>query len=250
LDQSGRAENTIVVMTSDNGWPFPRAKANLYDAGTRMPMAIRWPAKAQPGWTTDAFINHTDLAPTFLEVAGLEPLPEMTGRSFLDLLTTGVSDSRDVVLLERERHARCRAGDIGYPIRAIRTREFLYIRNLRPDRWPAGDPDCDGSQVTFSQGIFGDIDKSPTKWTIIGRRDDKDMAEFFRLSCAKRPGEELYDLLSDPWQLRNVADLPEYIEAKRELRAELDRWMLETSDPRASCDDDHWDQQPFYSDVV
>src|SRR5438034_1194006 len=86
LESSGRAANTIVVMTGDNGWPFPRAKANLYDAGTRLPLAVRWPAKVKGGWTVHDFVSFTDFAPTYLEAAGLKPPAEMTGRSFLGLL--------------------------------------------------------------------------------------------------------------------------------------------------------------------
>src|SRR5438105_273151 len=102
LEKAGQLENTIVVMTGDNGWPFPRCKANLYDGGTRQPLAVRWPAHIKPGQKCDDFINLMDLAPTFLEAAGLKPLPEMTGHSFLGLLTGQEKrGSRKVVFLER-----------------------------------------------------------------------------------------------------------------------------------------------------
>src|SRR4051812_46666697 len=122
LQKSGQLDNTIVVMSGDNGWPFPRCKANLYDGGTRQPLAVRWPVKIKPGQLCDDFINLMDLAPTFLEAAGLKPAPEMTGRSLTGEEKPG---SRNVVFVERERHANVRAGDAGYPARAIRTREFL-----------------------------------------------------------------------------------------------------------------------------
>src|SRR5207237_3422441 len=102
IEVAGKLDNTLVLMTGDNGWPFPRAKANLYDAGTRQPLAVRWPAKVKPGRRSDAFISFQDLAPTFLEAAGLKPTPAMTGRSFLDLLTGESSVVRDHVFLERE----------------------------------------------------------------------------------------------------------------------------------------------------
>src|SRR5207253_11350383 len=121
----------LVVMTVDNGWPFPRCKANLYDGGTRQPLAVRWPAKVKAGQVSDDFINLMDLAPTFLEAAGLKPLPEMTSHSFLGLLTgKEKSGLRNVVFLERERHANVRANNVGYPMRAVRTRDFLYLRNF------------------------------------------------------------------------------------------------------------------------
>ena len=90
----------------DNGWPFPRCKANLYDGGTRQPLAVRWPAKIKPGQVCDDFINLMDLAPTFLEAAGLKPLAEMTGRSFLGLLT-GEETPGILVSSERRRNATC-----------------------------------------------------------------------------------------------------------------------------------------------
>src|SRR5207248_3679345 len=105
LETAGRLDNTIVLMTGDNGWPFPRAKANLYDAGTRQPLAVRWPAKVKADRSSDAFISFQDFAPTFLEAAGLRPTAAMTGRSFLDLLTGQSAVPRDHVFLERERHA-------------------------------------------------------------------------------------------------------------------------------------------------
>jgi N-sulfoglucosamine sulfohydrolase len=243
LARSGRADDTIVVMTSDNGMPFPRAKANLYDAGTRMPLAIRWPARIKGGRTVADFVGHADLAPTFLEAAGLAPPPEMTGRSLLGLLRGEPAAGRDRAFTERERHANVRRGDLSYPCRAVRTARFLYIRNLRPDRWPAGDP-----EKYVAVGPFGDVDGSPTKDLILDRRDDPAIAPFFRLAFAKRPAEELYDLVGDPWQLTNVADRPAYSEAKHSLRASLDRWMAETADPRARGDDDRWDHYPYFGD--
>jgi arylsulfatase A-like enzyme len=239
LEESGRAENTIVVMTSDNGMPFPRAKANLYDAGTRMPLAIRWPAKVKGGKTVDCFVGQPDFAPTFLDAAGIKPLPEMTGRSLMKLLCDeAIADEagRDKFFVERERHANVRKGDLGYPCRAVRTKEFLYIRNLRPDRWPAGDP-----EMWKVVGPYGDIDDGPSKQDIMRRRDDPGIADFARRALDKRPAEELFDLAKDPAQLFNVADDTQYADAKKTLRADLDRWMKETNDPRAAGETDIFD---------
>jgi arylsulfatase A-like enzyme len=242
LEQAGRLDNTLVVMTGDNGWPFPRGKANLYDAGTRQPLAVRWPARVRAGQTSDAYVSFEDFAPTFLEAAGLKPLPAMTGRSFLDVLTTGRSAvPRDRVFVERERHANVRKGDLGYPCRAIRTREFLYIRNFHPERWPAGDP-----ELWKAVGPFGDIDPGPSKEGVLKGRDDPKLARFFGLACGKRPAEELYDVNKDPYDLANLDDRPEYRSAKENLHAELERWMRDTGDPRAAGDDDRWDRFPYY----
>jgi N-sulfoglucosamine sulfohydrolase len=243
LEKAGQLANTIVIMTGDNGWPFPRCKANLYDGGTRQPLAVRWAAKVKAGRICDDFINLMDLAPTFLEAAGLKPLPEMTGRSFLGLLTGAEAfGSRTVVFLERERHANVRAGDAGYPMRAIRTRDFLYLRNFRPDRWPAGDPQAHKDP----QRSFGDCDDGPTKNYILEHRDEPGMRKYFQLGFGKRPAVELYDLNKDPHQMINLAGQPEYAGAQKKLRADLEKWMNDTADPRAVQDDDHWDSYPYY----
>jgi arylsulfatase A-like enzyme len=233
--------NTIIVWTADNGMPFPRAKANLYDGGTRVPLAVRWPGRVKGGRRLDDFVVLTDVAPTLLEAAGLKPKPEMTGKSWMPLLLGQKQSGRDRVFLERERHANVRRGDLSHPARAVRTKDFLYLRNFRPERWPAGDP-----QRYFAVGDFGDIDGSPSKELLIARRNDPAIARYFHLATDKRPAEELYDLRKDAGQLNNVAEKAEYAKAKEELRAALDKWMRETADPRATKDDDPWDRYPYF----
>jgi uncharacterized sulfatase len=229
--------NTLVILTSDNGMPFPRAKCNLYDYGTRMPLAICWPGRTRGGRVIDDFIGFTDLAPTILETAGLKPPPAMTGRSFLDLLTSSHTAAqaprRDRVCMGRERHSVARAGGAGYPMRAIRTRDFLYIHNLAPDRWPAGD----------GPGYF-DIDPSPTKHFIIRNRLGE-CRGFFRMAFKKRPAEELYDLAKDPDQLSNLAGRSEYSGVQENLRSELHRQLILTGDPRAQGREALWDSYPL-----
>ena len=250
LEAHGQSDNTLVVVTSDNGWPFPRGKANLYDAGCRMPLAIRWPRQIKGGTVVDAFVSATDFAPTFLEAAGLVPPREMTGRSLLNLLRDQNTAGRDKVFLERERHANCREGNLSYPSRGVRTTRYLYIRNLRPDRWPAGDPHI---YPHGALGIpFGDIDDSPTRELIkiLRRHGNSAVNRAYRLGFEKRPAEELYDLSEDPHQVRNVAGRPEYTAVQRELRASLDRWMLETDDPRARSDDDRFDGYAYYGPLL
>lgn len=239
LNAYGRASNTVVIVTSDNGYPWPRAKGNLYDAGTRVPLAMRWPARVKAGQTVDAFVSLTDVAPTFLQAAGLDPPAAMTGRTLLD--RTG----RDRVFLERERHTNSRKGGLSYPMRGVRTHEFLYVRNLRPDRWPAGDPEKvdipDNPHPQVDVGIFADCDQGPTKDLVLADRATR----FFALAFGKRPAEELYDLRKDPHQIENVAGRPEYAEAQAALRESLDRWRRDTADPRILNDDDRWDRYPY-----
>ena len=136
LEDAGQLDNTLVVVTSDNGLPFPRAKGHIYEDGYRLPLAIRWPGVVKPNRTVEDFIRFDDLAPTFLEAVGLKPLREMTGRSFINTLRSESSGwidrRRDHVVVGKERHDIGRPGDAGYPVRAIRTREFLYARNFTP----------------------------------------------------------------------------------------------------------------------
>ena len=111
LEEMGELDNTIIVMTSDNGMPFPRAKANLYDYGVRMPMAIRWPEEIPAGKVIDSFVSFTDLAPSFLEAAGENVQPGMSGKSLWPMISGEVAGDSHV-FTERERHANVRKGDL------------------------------------------------------------------------------------------------------------------------------------------
>jgi arylsulfatase A-like enzyme len=244
LEATGELDNTLIIFTSDNGMPFPRAKANLYDAGTRMPLAMRWPARIKSGQIIDVFVNLYELAPTVLEAAGVKPPSQMAGRSLLPLVAGEKQDGRDMVFLERERHANVRKSDLSYPIRAVRTSDFLYLRNLRPDRWPGGDP-----EMWKAVGEFGDCDPSPSKDFILAHRSDPGVSHSFQLCFGKRHAEELYDLSNDPGQTNNVAAKPEYAEAQKKLRRVLDDWMTETGDPRLKPEDDRWDKFPYYGNT-
>jgi N-sulfoglucosamine sulfohydrolase len=240
LEAAGELDNTIVVVTGDNGWPFPRAKANLYDAGTRQPLAIRWPRTVKAGSVSDAFVNLMDLAPTFLEAAGLKPSKDMTGASLLAILRGDPgAESRDRVFLERERHANVREGGVGYPMRAVRTRDYLYIRNFHPERWPAGDPASGARQ-------YGDVDPGPTKDVIIALgHAPVGGLDLFALSFDRRPAEELYDVRQDPNNLHNLAADPKFAAVKTGLQKALSDWMETTGDPRANSDDGRFDRYPY-----
>ncbi len=241
LDATGRAGNTIVVVTSDNGMPFPRAKANLYDAGTRVPLLIRWPGRIKGPRTIDAFVGLADLAPTLLEAAGVRPDRGLDGRSLVGLMTTGEAPGwRDAIVTERERHANVRKGDVGYPARAIRDGSTLYIRNFEPDRWPAGDP-----TLWHSVGPFGDIDDGPTKQRLVAWFKAS-FASPSRLALAKRPAEELYDLRRDPDQVRNLFFISAHDELLAARRKALDERMRASGDPRADGGDGSaFDRYPY-----
>jgi N-sulfoglucosamine sulfohydrolase len=249
LEDKGELDNTLVVMSGDNGLPFPRCKSNLYDSGTHVPLAVRWPVQVKGGRAVEDFVSLQDLAPTFLEAAGLKPPEEMTGRSLLAILASSksgrVDPARDHVLTGKERHAWVRQGGLGYPCRAIRTHDYLYIRNFKPDRWPAGDP-VGGGEPYHPNWTYGDIDDSPTKTYLLEHRDDPNVKRLFDLAVAKRPAEELYDLRKDPDQLTNVAADPSYAKAKEELAARLTAELQATNDPRVVGSGDKFDTYPYY----
>ncbi|MCX8036201.1 MAG: sulfatase [Candidatus Sumerlaeia bacterium] len=239
LEETGELDNTIVVVTSDNGMPFPNAKANLREYGLRMPLAIRWGAGAKGGRVVDDLISFVDFAPTFLEAAGVAVPESMSGRSFLNVLQSDksgrVDAARDKAFSGRERHTHARPDNVGYPARSIRTHDFLFVLNLKPDRWPVGDPEG-----------FHDTDDGPTKTWMIKHRNDPNVKELYQAAFEKRPAEELFDIRNDPGCLRNLANQPEFAGVKKKLRAELERTLAEQKDPRMAGDE-VFDSYPRYS---
>ena len=254
LEKRGQLDNTIVVVTSDHGMPFPRAKASLYDAGTRVPLAIRWPGGIKnPGRSYGRMINLSSLAPTFLEAVGMEVPETMTRNHLMDAFSnvgkpeTRLSQDPSAAFIAMERHDGCRKGGKGYPCRAIRTHQYLYIRNFEPTRWPAGDPD---RRVCARDIPFGEVDSSPTKKLLMDNKDSPGFKRLYDLAFAKRPAEELYDVRKDPGQLVNVADNPEYAEARKKLSARLQKHLAQNGDPRALGQDAPWDYYPYYGRKV
>jgi arylsulfatase A-like enzyme len=142
-----------------------------------------------------------------------------------------------------ERHDGCREGGKGYPCRAVRTREYLYIRNYEPDRWPAGNPD---RKFCARDIPFGEVDSSPTKKLLMDNKDRVGFKRFYDLAFAKRPAEELYHVGKDPGQLENLAGNPEYAEVQKKFRARLQEHLVHTKDPRALGLDAPWDYYPYY----
>lgn len=243
LEQSGQLDDTVVIYTSDNGWQMPRGLANCYDAGSRVPLAVRWGRHFTAGRRVEEFVNVADLGPTFLELAGLQVPSAMTMHSIRPLLF-GQADPvpRDAVFMERERHANVRHDNQSYPVRAVRTRDFLYIHNLRPDRWPAGDPD-----VLFLHGRpYGDVDTTRGKDFLLAHATDPAVAKQFALIFGRRPAEELYDLRTDPAQIHNVAGDAKYAPDLAKLRDRVNAWMQQTNDPRVDPANDDWDHFPYY----
>ena len=244
LEESGQLENTIIVVTSDHGMPFPRAKASLYDAGSRVPLAIRWPKGiTNPGRVVDGFVNLSDLAPTFLEAAGLTPPEMMTAKSLTDVFANAEKRERPTAFIAFERHSGARAGGKGYPCRAIRTAAYMYIYNFEPSRWPAGSPD---PLVCNRLLPFGEYDKSPTKTFMVEQRFAHEVADLAELAFGKRPFEELYELKTDPHQMKNMAGRINYEAIQKSLQRQLFDHLTTTRDPRVVGGVVDWDYYPHY----
>jgi len=246
LQENGELDNTIIVVTSDNGMPFPRAKATIYNYGVHMPLAIRWPSGIKKtGRVVDDFVNHIDFAPTFLQAAGVKVPKEMTGRSLMNIFQSNksgwIDPARDMTVVGLERHTWTRPDGKTYPRRAIYTKDYAYIRNYESDRWPMGGPEFEASH----QGTFGDIDDSPTKSYMMQHQNDEKVKKLFAMSFGKLGAEELYAIDKDPAQMNNLADDSAYTEIKAKLRKRMEDYQKATGDPRVKGQSP-WDDYLFY----
>ncbi|MBA63387.1 MAG: sulfatase [Planctomycetaceae bacterium] len=258
LSKTGELDNTMIVISGDHGAPgFPRGKCNLYDFGTQVPLIVSIPGQSKARVVED-FVNLMDLAPTFLEIGGVVPPQVMTGKSLVPVLESNrnglVDESRDWVVTGRERHvAAVRDGFLPYPQRAIRTKDYLYIINFKPDRWPMGSPMAvtDKSAPATQQLenntfiAFGDLDASPTKAWLIEHRHQPQWKQHYQWAFGKRPSEELYVLTDDPDQVHNVAGNLKYAEVKMRLKGQLMSELKSTGDPRVMGDGATFDKPPF-----
>lgn len=238
LETIGELENTIVIVSGDNGMPFPRCKATLYDLGTRVPLAIRWGAKVRGHRVVSDFVSLCDLAPTFLEVADLEIPAEMTGQSLVPLLVASrsgqIDEARTFAVTGMEKHVYL------YPARAIRTNEFLYIMNFNSTSWPTGEVEGHNPEYDFAReswptesGAFSfNIDPSPSKQLLRLYRTTGEIEGFAKLAFGPRPAEELYDLGVDAEQINNVAGDASYADEQAALRRQLLETLRQSNDPR------------------
>ncbi|MDR3262649.1 MAG: sulfatase [Tannerella sp.] len=241
LRETGELDNTVIVVSGDHGIPgFPKGKCNLYDLGLRVPLLVRYPALVKSGRVVDDFVNLMDLAPTFLELAGLTPPDVMTGKSLVHVLKSPASGQvdpeRTFVISGRERHvASAREGELPYPHRSIATKKYKYIRNFRPDRWPMG---------TYETG-FKDLDGGPTKTWYMDNYYNETCKFYMDQAFAKRPYEELYDLEKDPYEVNNLAKDPTYQAVLKQLSDQLETVLIRTGDPRILGKGDTFDKYPF-----
>lgn len=265
LEAAGELDNTLVIITSDNGMPFPRAKANCYEYGVHMPLAIRWPQAAPGGRVWEDLIGFVDLTATIYAAAGVEPPTEfpVVGRSFLDELKSDkagrVDPTRQDVVFGRERHSSSRYNSLSYPQRAIRTDKWLYIRNFMAHRWPAG-PARKFDKAVYDQnnqlvqsvlgplhGGYHDIDACPSLTFLYQNAEHPEFGMYLDLAVAKRPEEELFDITVDPACLNNLAGDADHRRTKNMLRQRLQAQLETTGDARVGGNGDVWESYPRIS---
>jgi N-sulfoglucosamine sulfohydrolase len=258
LEAAGEMERTLIVISGDHGMPgVPSGKCNLYDHGTAVALVARVPG-GKGGRIVDDFVCLPDLAPTFMEIGGAKPPAGLYGRSLVSVLKSDksgqIDPGRTWVITGRERHVDvAREGNLPYPMRALRTKDFVYIRNFAPERTPMGDPKRalerdalkDGSVERDTRVGFADMDASPTKSWLIAHREDPQWKWHYEHAFGKRPGEELYDLRKDPDQVKNVATDPAYAKTKTELSGRLMKTLTAANDPRVTGDGKTFERPPF-----
>ena len=227
LDSKGELDNTLVIVTSDHGMPFPRAKSDEYEASNHIPLAMMWGKNIKdPGKVIDEYVSLIDIAPTLFEAIGLKweesKMSETPGTSLISFLKEENKKFRDYVLIGKERHDVGRPNDYGYPIRGIVRDGWMYLRNYRPSLWPAANPECG----------YSTVDGSPTKTEILKARHNPDTKYLWDLSFGKRPAEELFLLTDDPYCVNNLALDERYSTIKEELLANMEEELKKQEDPR------------------
>jgi N-sulfoglucosamine sulfohydrolase len=244
LKDQGQLDNTIIVFTSDNGMPFPRSKGQCYEISNHMPLAIMWKnGIIATDRIVDDFVSFTDFAPTFLEVAGISEaasgMQHIQGKSLTDIFNSDksgqVNPQRDHVLLCKERNDLGRPRDTGYPIRAIRKGDYLYIYNFETSRWPTCNPETG----------YMDCDSSPTKTVCIRQRLQPNGYKYWNWSFGMRKSDELYNIKSDRWCVNNLAENPDYQTIKESLHKSLFDELTSESDPRMLGNGYLFDQYPY-----
>lgn len=241
LARRGLLSITLVIVTSDHGMPFPRVKGQAYEFANHVPLAAMWPRGiAHPGRVVDDFVSFIDIAPTFIELAGLKwaetGMADSPGHSLSDIFRSTksgrVNPARDHVLIGRERQDVGRPGDAGYPVRGLVTADALYLHNFAPDRWPVGNPESG----------YLDCDAGATKTFILDAHRKNPADKFWQLCFGQRGSEELYDLTRDRDCLNNLADSAGSEKQRADLKAKLFSELKAQGDPRMSGEGDVFDR--------
>jgi len=247
LEETGELENTIIIVTADNGMPFPRIKGDIYEYSHHLPLAIMWGKGIKnPGRQVEDYVNFIDFAPTFLELADLKAdevgMQPTTGKSLSDVLFEDKKTyaDRDFVLVGKERHDIGRPNDEGYPIRGIVKGDMLYLRNFKTDRWPKGNPETG----------YLNTDGSPTKTYILNTRRVKGETKWWDLNLGKRVAEELYNIKEDPFCMNNLADNADFADTKAKLSEEMTTKLTKQKDPRILGNGDVFDNYIYAGEKV
>ena len=244
LERRGMLSNTVVIVTSDNGMPFPRCKANNYEYSTHMPFAMMWlDGIKKPGRDVSSYVSFIDIAPTVLDLAGIdgesEGMCEIFGRSLRCFIEDNVPEEelerRREIILGRERDDYGRPANQGYPIRAIMSDNMMLIWNLKPWLMPAGNPETG----------YMDVDGSPTKTAILDMYRNNSGFYLWNLSFGPRPEYELYDIEKDPYCMNNLAEESSMQDIVRTLSLKLEKCLASQGDPRMVGDGDVFDRYPF-----
>ena len=210
LDRQKIAENTLILFTTDNGRPFPRCKTTVLDSGVRTPLIARWPAKIRPGSVSGGLVSSVDFAPTFVEAAGAKPPATLQGKSFAALFADPDAPAREYAFAEHNWH------DYTSHQRAVRDGRFKYVATAWTE-YPLTPP--------------ADAVRSPTFVEMRQLRDEGKLTpDQMTVFNKPHPAEELYDVESDPHELRNLAADPAYAEHLARLRAALEKWKADTAD--------------------
>jgi uncharacterized sulfatase len=259
LDSVGELDNTIVIVTGDNGMSFPRAKALSFDYGVHVPMAVSYQAGFPGNRVVDDPVSFVDIAPTILEMTNTKPegMMPISGRSIVNILKSDksgiVDQTKKFVFAGRERHSSSRWNNLGYPQRVIISEQYLLVWSMRPDLWPAGDPQAvnadsplkevrpmygiDEKGIHHSEWAFTDVDACPSKSFIIENYKDEKIRYFFDLAYGKRAEFELYDVKKDPFCLTNLSGNPEFSAIETEMKNELLNELKSSEDPRVTGPD-------------
>ena len=214
LDKYGLADNTLVIVVSEQGSSFPFAKWTCYDNGLQSAFIARWPGRIEPGTVSDALIEYLDVLPTYIEAAGGTPPDVLDGKSLLPVLFGKENEHKNFVFGEMTTRGIINAPK-HFGIRSIRGRKFKYIWNFTPE------VKFQNACTNDKQGIFKSWrEKAAT---------DPDAADKVR-RYEHRAGEELFDIVADPYEWNNLADDPKYAEVKADMRKRLLAWMKAMGD--------------------
>ena len=204
LDKHGLADDTMVMVVSEQGASLPFGKWTCYDTGLQSAMVVRWPGQVKAGVTTDAMVEYVDVLPTFVAAAGGKPANVLDGKSFVPVLT-GKKDAHKELVYGIMTTKGIINGSPTFGIRSVRNRQFKYIWNFTPE-------------IPFRNAAMRS--KEFQSWVKAAEAGDKLAAERVR-RYQHRPAEELYDVTKDRFEWKNLADDPKFAQIKSELRARL-----------------------------